>query len=135
MATTLRYPYEISDSKDYFDEIPDVKIASDMLKLAEHIVEGKRGDFDPSQFVDHYEEAVVEMIKRKRAGLPAEPQRVSTNAPNVVSLMDALRRSIAEDKGAKAPAPKSAPQRGRKRVAGQGEMLLPISGKKAKERG
>jgi DNA end-binding protein Ku len=26
--TTLRYPYEIRDSKDYFDEIPDVKIAS-----------------------------------------------------------------------------------------------------------
>jgi DNA end-binding protein Ku len=76
---------------------------------------------------------VVEKIKRKRAGLPAEPQRVATNAPNVVSLMDALRRSISEDKGAKAPASKSAPKKGRKRVAGQGEMLLPISGKKAKE--
>jgi DNA end-binding protein Ku len=133
MATTLRYPYEIRDSKDYFDAIPDVKIASDMLKLAEHIVEGKRGDFNPSQFVDHYEEAVIEMIKRKRAGLPAEPQKVSANAPNVVSLMDALRQSVAEDRGAKAPAAKSPPKKGRKRVAGQGEMLLPIAGKKAKE--
>jgi non-homologous end joining protein Ku len=94
-------------SKDYFDEIPDVKIASDMLKLA-----------------------VVEMIKRKRVGLPAEPQRVSTNAPNV-SLIDALRRSIAEDKGAKAPASSSFPpfekaknkkqhHRADKRVDGQG---------------
>jgi DNA end-binding protein Ku len=48
--------------------------------------------------------------------------------------MDALRRSIAEETGAKAPASaKGAAKRGSKRVAGQGEMLLPISGKKAKE--
>ncbi len=41
--------------------------------------------------------------------------------------MDALPRSIADEKGAKAP------KKGRKRVAGQTEMLLPIAGKKEKE--
>lgn len=128
MGTTLRYPYEIRDSKDYFDEIPEVKVAPDMLKLAEHILESKKADFDPSQFVDHYEEAVVDMIRKKRAGVPAEPQKVPTTAPNVVSLMDALRRSISEERGAKA-----APKKGRKRIEGQREMLLPISGKKEKE--
>jgi DNA end-binding protein Ku len=133
MGTTLRYPYEIRDSKSLFDEIPDTKVAPDMLKLADHIVESKKGDFDPSQFVDHYEEAVVEMIRRKRAGLPAEPQKVSATAPNVVSLMDALRRSLAEGTDSKAPASKARANKGRKRIAGQGEMLLPISGKKAKE--
>lgn len=133
MGTTLRYPYEIRDSKEYFDEIPDVKIAPDMLKLADHIVESKKADFDPSQFVDHYEEAVVDMIKRKRAGLPAQPQKISPTAPNVVSLMDALRRSIAEEKGTKAPSSKAPAKKGRKRVEGQTEMLLPISGKKEKE--
>jgi DNA end-binding protein Ku len=70
------------------------------------------------------------LIRRKRAGLPAEPQKVSPTAPNVVSLMDALRRSIADAKGAKAPA---AAKKVRKRVAGQTEMLLPIAGKKSKE--
>ena len=134
MGTTLRYPYEIRDQKPIFDEIPDVKVPPEMLKLADHIVESKKGEFDPSQFVDHYEEAVVEMIRRKRAGLPAEPQKVSATAPNVVSLMDALRRSLADEKGAKAPtAAKGAPKKGRKRVAGQTEMLLPIAGKKEKE--
>jgi DNA end-binding protein Ku len=49
-----------------------------------------------------------------------------------VSLMDALRRSIAEEKTARAPPAKSVPKKGRKRIAGQGELLLPISGKKAK---
>jgi DNA end-binding protein Ku len=46
----------------------------EMLKLADRIVGTKKGEFDPSQFVDHYEEAVVEMIRGKRAGLPAQPQ-------------------------------------------------------------
>ena len=60
-ATTLRYPYEIRDAKEYFDEIPDVKVEPDMLKLAEHILQSKARNFDPPQFVDHYEEAVVAM--------------------------------------------------------------------------
>jgi non-homologous end joining protein Ku len=38
----------------------DVKVAPDVLKLADHIVESKKGDFDPSQRVDRYEDAVVE---------------------------------------------------------------------------
>ena len=42
--------------------------------------------------------------------------------------MDALRRSVSQERRA-APSPK----KGRKRVAGQTEMLLPIAGKKGKE--
>src|SRR3984885_3819180 len=70
MGTTLRYPYEVRDTKEYFGDIPNVKVTPDMLKLAEHILESKEADFDPSQFVDHYEEAVVEMLKKKQAGIP-----------------------------------------------------------------
>ena len=128
MGTTLRYPYEIRDAKEYFDDIPNVKVAPDMLKLAEHILNKKAADFDPSQFRDHYEEAVVEMLKKKQAGIPAPRERAAARPQNVVNLMDALRRSIAEEK--RAPA---APKKGRKRVEGQTEMLLPIAGKKGKE--
>ena len=70
MATTLRYPYEIRDAKEYFDDIPDVKVEPDMLKLAQHILQSKATDFDPSQFVDHYEEAVVDYAQEE-AGRPA----------------------------------------------------------------
>jgi DNA end-binding protein Ku len=133
MGTTLRYPYEIRDDKQLFDEIPDTKVAADMLKLADHIVESKKADFDPSQFVDRYEDAVVEMVRSKRSGLPAQPQKLAPTAPNVVSLMDALRRSIADGKGSRAPEAKTPPKKGRKRIAGQTEMLLPIAGKKANE--
>jgi DNA end-binding protein Ku len=120
-ATTLRYPYEIRDAKEYFDDIPDVKVEPDMLKLAQHILQSKATDFDPSQFVDHYEEAVVAMLKKKQAGLPVSRERAAPR--NAVNLMDALRRSIAQEKVAS-----TAPNKGRKRIEGQGEMLLPIAG-------
>jgi DNA end-binding protein Ku len=125
MCATLRYGYEVRDQKDFFDDLPDVKIAPDMLKLAEHILASKKADFEPAEFVDHYEEAVVEMLKKKQAGVSIPKGNVAARAPNVVNLMDALKRSIA---GQKAPAPK-----GKKRVQGQGEMLLPISGKKGRD--
>ena len=128
VGTTLRYPYEVRDTKDYFDEIPDIKVAPDMLKLAAHILQSKEGDFDPSEFVDHYEEAVVEMLRKKQAGIPATKEQPSAQPQNVVNLMDALRRSIQEEKTAPASAKK-----GRKRVEGQREMLLPIPGKRGKE--
>ena len=47
VGTTLRYPYEVRDTKDYFDDIPDMKLPKDMLQLAEHILETKAGDFEP----------------------------------------------------------------------------------------
>jgi DNA end-binding protein Ku len=98
VATTLRYPYEVRDTKEYFDEIPDVKIAPDMLKLAEHILETKKGDFEPMQFVDHYEEAVAEMLKQKQAGIAVSKGRAAEPSRNVINLMDALKRSIAQEK-------------------------------------
>jgi DNA end-binding protein Ku len=128
MGTTLRYPYEIRDAKEYFEDLPNVKVAPDMLKLAEHILQSKKADFDPSQFVDHYEDAVVDMLKKKQAGIPAPRERSTARPQNVVNLIDALRRSVTQEK--RAPA---SPKKGRKRVAGQTEMLLPIAGKKGKE--
>src|SRR5437763_14644890 len=54
IGTTLRYPYEVRNAEEYFEEIPDIKVPGEMLKLAEHILETKSGDFDASQFKDHY---------------------------------------------------------------------------------
>jgi DNA end-binding protein Ku len=127
-ATTLRYPYEIRDTKEYFDDIPDVKVEPGMLKLAQHILQSKATDFDPRRFVDRYEEAVVAMLKKKQAGLQVSRERETPRPQIVLNLMDALRRSIAEEKATHAR-----PKKGRKRTEGQGEMLLPIAGKKGKQ--
>ena len=68
-----------------------------MLKLAEQILQSKTTNFDPSQFVDHYEGAVVEMLKTKQAGMPVSRELAAPPPKNVVNLMDALRRSIAQE--------------------------------------
>lgn len=128
VATTLRYPYEVRDTKDYFDDIPDMKLPKDMLQLAHHILDTKAGHFAPDTFEDRYENAIVEMLQRKRAGMPVRTERIAAPAPNVVSLMDALKRSLATEE-AKAPEPATKVNKPKKRVAGQREMLLPIAGK------
>ena len=95
LGTTLHYDYEVRKADDYFDDIPDVKIPNDMLKLAEHIVESKEGDFQPDLFVDHYETALVEIIRKKQAHVPLKKSADKVAAPkNVINLMDALRRSV-----------------------------------------
>jgi DNA end-binding protein Ku len=93
MGMLLRYPYEVRNSAECFDDIQDVKITKDMLDLAKHIVEQKSGHFDPSKFEDHYEAALQDLLNKKRAGQPiARVEKRSTG--NVVNLMDALRASL-----------------------------------------
>ena len=67
VGVTLRYAYEIRKEADYFANIPNEKIPKDMLDLAVHIVETKAGHFEPEKFVDHYEIALRELIKKKEA--------------------------------------------------------------------
>ena len=43
LGVTLRYPYEVRKEADYFDDIKDEKVPKDMLDLALHIVDTKRG--------------------------------------------------------------------------------------------
>jgi DNA end-binding protein Ku len=125
LGTTLRYGYEVRKPEEYFDGIQDIKVPNEMLKLAEHILDTKKGDFDPAEFEDHYETALVELLRKKQAGFKPPKQKEQAAAPrNVINLMDALRRSVEAERGA-APAQG---KKGRKRVQGQREMLLPIEG-------
>jgi DNA end-binding protein Ku len=127
MGTLLRYPYEVRDEKEYFDEIQDVKVTKDMLDLAKHIVTQKTGEFEPDKFEDHYEAALAELINAKRNGKTVGP-KPRPKGENVVDLMDALKKSIASDSK---PSPVAKSKKPRKAAAGQKEMLLPISGKRA----
>jgi DNA end-binding protein Ku len=132
MGTLLRYPYEVRDPKEYFDEIQDVKVTKDMLDLARHIVEQKAGNFEPHKFEDQYETALVDLINQKRAGKPITPKE-RPRGENVVDLMDALRKSVG-GAAAETKAQNSSAKKSKKAAPGQKEMLMSISGKKpAKE--
>jgi DNA end-binding protein Ku len=112
MATALRYRSEVRDEKEYFSDIPDVKVSPDMLDLAVHILESKKAHFDPDKFEDRYEDALVSLIQAKQAGKPL-PQLAEARPSNVINLMDALKRSVkAEQGGSKSqPSRRSPPPR------------------------
>jgi DNA end-binding protein Ku len=105
MGTTLRYNNEVRDAATYFDDIPNVKISKDTLNLAEHILETKHAKFDHSKFEDRYESA----LKNKPPTAP--PPQPS----NVINLMDALRRSVAAERGSRAGATGARGRHGAKR--------------------
>lgn len=98
LGTTLRFPYEVRDEKPYFEDIPEVKLPAEMRELAAHIVEKKTAHFEPSQFEDRYENAVIALVKSKQTGKPVEMPK-APQPSNVINLMDALRKSIGAEKG------------------------------------
>lgn len=98
MGTLLRFPYEIRNGDEIFEDIPNLKISKDMIELAKHIVETKSGHFHPEKFEDHYENALNELLRKKQKGERIEAPKQQGPA-KVINLMDALRRSIEAERG------------------------------------
>jgi Ku protein len=113
-GVTLRFAHEVRGAEDYFANIPQMRLPAEMMKLAEHIIRTKSAEFDPSMLEDHYRDALVRILRKKNAKRPTHyAGPVKPSHENVVSLMDALRRSIAAERGTQA-----APRRGRRKSAG-----------------
>jgi DNA end-binding protein Ku len=100
VATSLHYANEVHAANAYFDEIPNLDLPKEMVELAKHIIDKMSGKFQPEQFEDRYEMALIELIRSKQKGTPIKPQP-SHRQTNVINLMDALRRSV-EGTGASA---------------------------------
>jgi DNA end-binding protein Ku len=92
IANTLNFDYEVRSAKEAFDGIPDMKIEGEMLDLARHIIETKKGTFDPSAYEDRYEAALAELVKAKLEGKAIEIRK-APRREKVVDLMAALRES------------------------------------------
>jgi DNA end-binding protein Ku len=101
LLTTLRTRDDIVTASDVGGIAKLPKTDRRMLEIAEKIIEQQEGKFDPSTFEDRYEDAVHDLIARKKRG-----QKVTTAPPvekddgKVIDLMDALRRSLAGQGGA-----------------------------------
>jgi DNA end-binding protein Ku len=96
---TLRNPNEVRGTAEYFGSIPVGEPDAEMLQLAEKLIEQKVTRFDPKNYEDRYEAALMEMIKEKLKGhkpiIAAAPER-----GNVINLMDALKASLSDAKPA-----------------------------------
>lgn len=99
VGQTLNFDYEVRSPEEAFEEIPELSIKGEMLELASHIINTKKGTFDPASFDDRYESALAEVVKAKIEGRkivkPPQPER-----GKVIDLLQALRESAgAADKG------------------------------------
>ncbi len=101
--TTLRPEREVRHAKEYFEDIPDKEIEPDLMDMAQTLIKSRQGHFDPKAFVDRYQEGLRELVEAKSQGV--EPEHHDEERPaKVVSLMDALKKSLSAD-GVSAPAP------------------------------
>lgn len=106
MAYTLRYQSELRDRRVYFRDIKETEINEDSLELAESLIKKRSTKFDLGKFEDGYEVAVKELVDAKLKHLPVpKDEAPKTRSGNVVSLMDALRKSLGSD-GATGRVPK-----------------------------
>ena len=94
LAYTIRADAEVRQPDEIFGGISDKAADPAMIAIAEKIIEQQEGPFDPSQFVDRYEEALKALIEDKKKG--HKPAKVAEpEDTNVVDLMEALRASLA----------------------------------------
>jgi DNA end-binding protein Ku len=100
MAYTLRYATELRSERDYFRDIKAVAVNEESLELAESLIAKRSAKLDLRKFEDGYEMAVKELVDAKVNHLPVpKDEGVQPTRGNVVNLMDALRKSIAEGAG------------------------------------
>src|SRR6201996_1557867 len=101
LAYTIRTDAEVRKPDEIFGGISDKAADPAMIAIAEKIIEQQEGPFDPSQFVDRYEQALKALIEDKKKG--HKPAKVEEpDDTNVVDLMAGLRASLnAKDKGTK----------------------------------
>jgi DNA end-binding protein Ku len=112
LAYSLRMANEVVNPATMFEDIPNVKIDSRMIDIAQKIIEQQEGPFEPATFKDRYEEALRELIRRKEKGEAPVEAAPPPEPSNVVSLMDALQKSL-QRKGGAASAKASHPARAR----------------------
>jgi DNA end-binding protein Ku len=96
MMTTLRNANEVVSEKAIFDGIKAPKADPEMIEIASLLIDKKVGKFDPQDFEDRYENALIEMINAKKAGRKP-PKPAAPPKENVVNLADVLRKSLEKE--------------------------------------
>jgi DNA end-binding protein Ku len=97
---TLRYGDEVRGPNDYFGKLRDVKIDADLMKLVTKLIEDRIAPWDPEMAGDPVQAKLLDIIAEKKKGRkrPITTKADAAAPPsNVVSIMDALKKSIASE--------------------------------------
>ena len=100
MLEVLRHANEVRAAEPLFKEVPEVKVDKEALDLAKELVKRKAGKFEPEQFKDEYSEAVWELIHAKIEHRAPEIIETMPGSAKVINIMDALKKSVQQGKGA-----------------------------------
>jgi len=100
MLEVLRHANEVRAAEPLFKEIPEVKVDKEALDLAKELIKRKAGKFEPEQFKDEYSEAVWELIHAKIEHRAPEIVEAAPGGAKVINIMDALKKSVQQGKGA-----------------------------------
>ena len=95
LMTTLRYAAELRQPSAYFEDLNQPQLDADQLALAQQLIDNKTARFDPAAFTDHYQAALLDMIKAKLNGNPPV-QVTAAPAGQIVNLLEALKQSVEE---------------------------------------
>ncbi|PSJ15968.1 non-homologous end joining protein Ku [Nitrosomonas supralitoralis] len=99
---TLRYNYEVRKAEKYFEDIdPNTESEKDQMDLALELIKRKSSDFNPTKFKDLYQEGLKEIIEAKMEKRAPRVKGEKMPIGKVISIMDALRKSVEQSKGGK----------------------------------
>ncbi|MFG3340806.1 Ku protein [Glycomyces sp. NPDC048151] len=88
------------------------------LEMAATLIDAMTGDFDPEDYSDDYQEALRALIDAKaRGGKRPAKSKAETPKAKVISLMDALQKSVEAKETGRRPAKKTAKKAAKKSTA------------------
>ncbi|MEQ1953752.1 Ku protein [Mesorhizobium sp. CN2-181] len=97
LLTTLRYDSTVREAGDMIEKGKQPDLDKEMVALAERFIDRNKGKFDPETFEDGYENALLDLIRSKKAGRKPAKAKPAPKPSNVVNLFDALKKSLAGD--------------------------------------
>lgn len=136
MLEAMRYSDEIRKADAYFEDIKEARVTSEELQLAEQLIKQKTAKFNPSQYHDHYREALQELIDSKIEHRAPKFEEEEKPRGKVINLMDALKKSLNEKGGStkgKAKAKSKAPAKSKTKAKPKAKPKAK-AGKKARKR-
>ena len=93
VLSILRYAHELRDPKPYFEHI-DAKAEPEAVRLAKDLVKAKSGRFEPEKIPDKYAETLRELLQAKVEQRAQIEVATEGKAPQVINIMDALKKSM-----------------------------------------
>jgi len=93
---TMYYANEIASVEGYGRKY-DAKLRPEEVKLADALVQSLSAPFKPEQYKDEFQEQLHALIESKLKGKAITPPAKSPKKAPVIDMMEALKRSLAQD--------------------------------------